>query len=148
MAGSVNKVILVGRLGKDPEMRFTPSGKAVTNFSMATSEYWSDAGGERQERTEWHKIVLWGKVAEVAAKLLSKGKLVYIEGRLQSRSWDADDGSKRYTTEIVANQMQILSDKGEGGSYSANEPPVYDRDGQRMPEDDGQPQGGFDGIPF
>lgn len=146
MAGSVNKVILVGRLGKDPEMRFTPSGKAVTNFSMATSEYWSDAGGERQERTEWHKIVLWGKVAEVAAKLLSKGKQVYVEGRLQTREWEDQSGGKRYTTEIVANQMQILSDKGEGAG--THEPPVYDRDGQRMPEDDGQPQGGFDGIPF
>ena len=146
MAGSVNKVILIGRLGKDPETRFTPSGKAVTNFSMATSEYWSDAGGERQERTEWHKIVLWGKVAEVAAKLLSKGKLVYVEGRLQTREWEDQSGGKRYTTEIIANQMQILSDKGEGGSYGTDEPPVYDKNGQRMPED--QPQGGFDDVPF
>ena len=146
MAGSVNKVILVGRLGKDPETRFTPSGKAVTNFSMATSESWKDAGGERQEKTEWHKVQIWGPLAEISAKYLSKGKLVYIEGRLQSRSWDADDGSKRYTTEIVANQMQILSDKGEGGG--THEPPVHDRAGRRMPEDDGQPQGGFDNIPF
>lgn len=146
MAGSVNKVILIGRLGKDPEMRFTSSGKAVTNFSMATSESWKDAAGERQEKTEWHRVQIWGPLAEIAAKYLSKGKQVYIEGRLQSRSWDAEDGSKRYTTEIVANQMTLLGDKGEGAG--THEPPVYDRDGQRMPEDDGQPQGGFDDIPF
>ena len=120
MAGSVNKVILVGRLGKDPETRFTPSGKAVTNFSMATSESWKDAGGERQERTEWHKIQMWGPLAETAAKLLSKGKLVYVEGRLQTRSWDDKDGSKRYTTEIIANQMQILSDKWDNSEKPNN----------------------------
>ena len=148
MAGSVNKVILIGRLGKDPEMRFTASGKAVTNFSMATSEYWNDASGERQEKTEWHRVVLWGKVAEAAAKLLSKGKQVYIEGRLQTREWEDQSGGKRYTTEIVGNQMQILSPMtpSEGGSYGANEPPVYDKNGQRMPED--QPQGGFEDMPF
>lgn len=144
MAGSVNKVILIGRLGKDPETRFTPSGKAVTNFSMATSESWKDAGGERQEKTDWHKVQIWGPLAEISAKYLSKGKLVYIEGRLQTRSWDDKDGSKRYSTEIVANQMQILSDKGEGGG--THEPPVYDKNGQRIPED--QPQGGFDDVPF
>ena len=121
MAGSVNKVILVGRLGKDPETRFTPSGKAVTNFSMATSESWKDAGGERQEKTEWHKVQIWGPLAEISAKYLSKGKLVYIEGRLQTREWEDQSGGKRYTTEIIANQMQILSDKGEGGG--TYEPP-------------------------
>ena len=146
MAGSVNKVILIGRLGKDPEMRFTPSGKAVTNFSMATSESWKDASGERQEKTEWHRVQMWGPLAEIAAKYLSKGKLVYVEGRLQTREWEDQSGGKRYTTEIIANQMQILSDKGEGGSYGANEPPVYDKNGQRIPED--QPQGGFDDVPF
>ena len=85
MAGSINKVILIGRLGKDPEMRFTPSGKAVTNFTLATNENWTDQSGERQERTEWHRIVTWGKLAENCAKLLSKGKQVYVEGRLQTR---------------------------------------------------------------
>ena len=146
MAGSVNKVIFIGRLGKDPEMRFTSSGKAVTNFSMATSESWKDASGERQEKTEWHRVQMWGPLAEIAAKYLSKGKLVYVEGRLQTREWEDQSGGKRYTTEIIANQMQILSDKGEGGSYGANEPPVYDKNGQRIPED--QPQGGFDDVPF
>jgi len=92
MAGSVNKVILIGRLGKDPEMRFTPGGRAVTNFTMATNEYWTDQNGERQERTEWHRIVTWGKLAENCAKLLGKGKQVYIEGRIQTRSWDDRDG--------------------------------------------------------
>jgi len=109
MAGSVNKAILIGRLGKDPEMRFTQNGRPVTNFSIATNENWTDQAGERQERTEWHRIVTWGKLAENCAKLLSKGKLVFIEGRLQTRSWDDRDGNKRYTTEIVANTMQILS---------------------------------------
>ena len=137
MAGSINKVILVGRLGKDPETRFTPSGKAVTNFSMATSESWKDASGERQEKTEWHRVQMWGPLAEIAAKYLSKRKQVYIEGRLQSRSWDADDGSKRYTTEIVANQMQILSDKGDGG----NDPGKPDSSDGTSPDD-------LDSIPF
>jgi len=109
MAGSVNKVILIGRLGKDPEMRFTQTGRAVTSFTMATSDYWMDQNSERQERTEWHRIVAWAKLAETCAKILSKGKLVYIEGRLQTRAWDDKDGNKRYTTEIIANAMQILS---------------------------------------
>ncbi len=144
MAGSINKVILIGRLGRDPEMRFTPSGKAVTNFTMATSEYWNDASGERQERTEWHRIVLWGKLAENAAKLLSKGKQVYVEGRLQTRSWDDRDGNKRYTTEIVGSQMQILSPAGgdqSGGGFGDPGP----SEGDFGPADD---QGGFDDIPF
>jgi single-strand DNA-binding protein len=115
MAGSVNKVILIGRLGKDPEMRFTPNGKAVTNFTMATSEIWSDQNGEKQERTEWHRVVTWGKLAENCAKLLAKGKQVYVEGRLQTRQWDDRDGNKRYTTEIIANQMQILSPMDSSG---------------------------------
>ena len=143
MAGSVNKVILIGRLGKDPEMRFTSSGRAVTNFSMATSESWKDAGGERQEKTEWHKVQMWGPLAETAAKLLSKGKLVYVEGRLQTRSWDDKDGSKRYTTEIVANQMTLLGDKGEGGDNSEkpNNPEKPESSGGLSPDD-------LDQIPF
>jgi len=119
MAGSINKVILIGRLGQDPTMRTTPAGKAVTNFTMATSENWTDQGGEKQEKTEWHRIVVWGKLAENCAKLLSKGKLAYIEGRLQTRQWDDRDGNKKYTTEIVANVMQILSpmDGQQGTDY-------------------------------
>ncbi|HPI93080.1 MAG TPA: single-stranded DNA-binding protein [Deltaproteobacteria bacterium] len=144
MAGSVNKVILIGRLGKDPEMRFTPGGRAVTNFTMATNEYWTDQNGERQERTEWHRIVTWGKLAENCAKLLGKGKQVYIEGRLQTRSWDDRDGNKRYTTEIVANAMQILGPMEGGGdrSVSGDEGGEYSA-GNGMP---GSPE--FDDVPF
>jgi single-strand DNA-binding protein len=137
MAGSLNKAILIGRLGKDPEMRFTPSGRAVTNFSMATSDYWMDQNNERQERTEWHRIVAWGKLAETCAKILSKGKLVYIEGRLQTRAWDDRDGNKRYTTEIVANAMQILSPMDNSESKDYNDTGVVSQE----PE-------GFDDIPF
>ncbi len=148
MAGSVNKVILIGRLGKDPEMRFTQNGKPVTNFSIATNEVWSDQAGGKQERTEWHRIITWGKLAENCAKLLSKGKLVYIEGRLQTRSWDDRDGNKRYTTEIVANRMQIMSPiEGAGaeagpGEEVAGEP--------YQGSDEGSPHSGeeFDDIPF
>lgn len=137
MAGSLNKVILIGRLGKDPEMRFTPSGRAVTNFTMATSDYWMDQNNERQERTEWHRIVTWSKLAETCAKILSKGKLVYIEGRLQTRAWDDRDGNKRYTTEIVANAMQILSPMDSPDSKE------YSDTGSA-----GQEPEGFDDIPF
>jgi len=142
MAGSINKVILIGRLGKDPEMRFTPSGKAVTNFTLATNENWTDQGGERQERTEWHRIVTWGKLAENCAKLLSKGKQVYVEGRLQTRSWDDRDGNKRYTTEIVANTMQILGPM-EGGGKGAADDGMDLGSSEAMP---GSPE--FDDVPF
>ncbi len=120
---SVNKVILVGRLGKDPEVRYTASGVAVTNFSLATSEFYKDRNGERQERTEWHNIVVWDRLAETCAKYLKKGKQVYIEGRLQTREYDDRDGNKRRTTEIVATQMQMLGRAGEeSGDVSA--PPI------------------------
>lgn len=110
---SVNKVILLGNLGADPEVRFTPSGQAVANFRMATTDSWTDrASGQRQERTEWHRIVVWGKLAELAGEYLSKGRQVYVEGRLQTRQWDDRDGQKRYTTEIVANAMQFLGGRG------------------------------------
>ena len=144
MSGSINKVILIGRLGKDPEMRFTPSGKAVTNFTMATNEVWSDQNGEKQERTEWHRIVTWGKLAENCAKLLSKGKQVYVEGRLQTRQWDDKDGNKRYTTEIVANQMQILSSLDSKGARmgGASDDPGYGAS-ESIPA---SPE--FDDIPF
>ena len=148
MAGSVNKVILIGRLGKDPEMRFTPNGKAVTNFTMATSEFWSDQGGERQERTEWHRIVTWGKLAENCAKLLAKGKQVYIEGRLQTRQWDDRDGNKRYTTEVVANTMQLLTPADNARGYSDNNNTQTDNGyGPGGNENTSDPQE-FDDIPF
>ncbi len=109
----VNKVILVGRLGRDPEMRYTAGGTPVCNFTMATDEVFRDKGGQTQKRTEWHRIVAWSKLAEQCSKLLGKGKLCYIEGRLQTREWNDRDGNKRTTTEIVARTMRILTPKGE-----------------------------------
>lgn len=105
---SVNKVIILGRLGQDPELKYTPSGAGVCNFSLATSENWTDKSGQKQERTEWHRIVVWGKLAELCHQYLSKGRQAYVEGRLQTRSWDDKDGNKRYTTEINASTVQFI----------------------------------------
>jgi single-strand DNA-binding protein len=110
---SINKVILVGNLGKDPELRYTPSGVAVATFSIATSERFKGKDGQQQERTEWHNIVVWRQLAEICGKYLHKGKQVYIEGKLQTRSYDDRDGNKRYVTEIVADQMQMLGRAGD-----------------------------------
>ena len=137
---SLNKVMLIGNLGKDPEVRFTASGQAVASFSLATSEKFKGKSGEMEERTEWHNITLWGKLAEIAGEYLSKGKTVYIEGRLQTRKWQDKSGNDRYTTDIVGDKMQMLSAKGErsggGDSSSAHkstaasyeEPPFQDDD--------------------
>ncbi len=111
----VNKVILIGNLGSDPEVKYTPDGTPVANFTLATSESWNNREGARQERTEWHRIVMWRKLAEIAGKYLRKGGRIYVEGRLQTRSWDDQSGQKRYVTEIVANEMQMLDGRGEGG---------------------------------
>ena len=120
MARGLNKVMLIGHLGKDPEMRFTQSGMAVANFTMATSEVWTDkTTNEKKERTEWHRIVAFGKLGEICGQYLAKGKQVYVEGRLQTRSWD-QDGVTRYTTEIVANDMQMLDSKGAGAGSGAS----------------------------
>ena len=116
---SVNKVILVGRLGRDPETRYTSGGQAVCNFTMATDESYRDRAGERQKRTEWHRIVLWGKLAEISQQYLKKGQLVYIEGRIQTRQWDDRDGNKRTTTEIVGNVMRMLTPRGEAPAAAA-----------------------------
>lgn len=122
MARSVNKVILIGNLGKDPELRYAPSGSAVASFSMATSEQWKDQEGNPQEKTSWHNIVVWGKLAEITAEYLKKGRKVYVEGRLQYRDYEGKDGNKRYVTEIVVNDLVMLGsprDGGEsGGSFS------------------------------
>jgi single-strand DNA-binding protein len=122
MAGSVNKVILIGRLGKDPEIKSIPSGQTVAKFTIATDERFTDKNGEKQERTEWHNIVAWAKLAEICGQFLRKGKLVYIEGRIRTDSWeDKETKQKRYRTEIVAENMQMLDRKGDeegGGSYS------------------------------
>lgn len=117
----INKVILIGRLGRDPEVRYTGSGSAVANFSLATDEVWTDKNGQRQSRTEWHRIVAWARLAEICGEYLKKGKLIYIEGRLQTREWDDRDGNKRYTTEIVANEMKML-DSGPGRASRGDEP--------------------------
>ena len=111
----VNRVILVGHLGGDPEMRYTSSGTPVTNFSLATNERWNNQDGERQERTEWHKIVTWSKLAEISNQYLTKGQLVFIEGRIQTREWDDRDGNKRRTTEIVASDMRMMSPRSSDG---------------------------------
>lgn len=108
MASGVNKVILIGRLGSDPEVRYTSNGGAVANFNMATNESWTDKQGQKQERTEWHKIVVWGKLGELCGQYLSKGRQAYVEGRLQTREWQDKEGNKRYTTEIVAQGVQFL----------------------------------------
>jgi len=122
MAG-VNKVILVGNLGADPEMRFTPGGMAVANFKLATSENFKDKEGNKQTKTEWHKVVAFNKLAEICGEYLSKGKQVYIEGKIQTRTWDDKDGNKKYTTEIVANSMQMLGSRGgeSGAAASASD---------------------------
>jgi len=115
---SLNKVMLIGNLGKDPEVRYTTSGQAVASFNLATSEKFKNKSGEWEERTEWHRVTLWGKLAEIAGEYLAKGKTVYIEGRLQTRKWTDRDGNDKYTTEIVGDKMQMLGGKGDGGSSS------------------------------
>ena len=116
MPKSVNKVILIGNLGKDPEVKYTPQGTAVAKFSLATNERYKDKAGEWQDRTEWHNIVCWQRLAEIAGEYLKKGRSVYIEGRLQTHSWDdKQSGQKKYMTEIVANDLVLLGGKGEGG---------------------------------
>jgi single-strand DNA-binding protein len=112
---SLNKVFLIGNLGADPEVRYTQSGQAVANFRIATTDVWNDKSGERQERTEWHRIVVWGKQAENCAEYLKKGRPVHVEGRLQTRQWDDKDGKKQYTTEIVADRVTFLGSGGGGG---------------------------------
>jgi single-strand DNA-binding protein len=116
---SVNKVILVGNLGRDPEVRYMPNGEAVCNFSIATTDSWKDKSGQRQERTEWHNIVMYRKLAEIAGEYLKKGRPVYVEGRLQTRKWQTKEGQDRYTTEIIADQMQMLGGRDSGGSNAS-----------------------------
>ncbi len=129
---AVNKVILLGRLGQDPELKHTPSGTAVCNFSMATSESWVDKQNQKQERTEWHRIVVWGKLAELCGQYLAKGRQAFVEGRLQTRSWDGQDGSKRYTTEVVATTVQFI------GSAPQNSQQQGQQQGQNQQQNNGQ----------
>ncbi|MCH8980768.1 single-stranded DNA-binding protein [candidate division KSB1 bacterium] len=147
--GSVNKVILIGNLGSDPELKYTPSGAAVTNFNVATNEVWNDKDGNKQERTEWHRVVLWRKLAEIAGEYLKKGSKVYLEGRLQTRSWEDKDGVKRYTTEVVADNMTMLDAKSEDGGSSSGvssaPPPSESPPGESPPAAD---SGAEDDLPF
>ena len=125
--GSVNKVILVGNLGRDAELRYTPGGAAVATLNLATTEVWNDKNQQRQEKTEWHRVVLWGKQAESLQEYLTKGKQIYVEGRLQTRQWDDKDGNKRYTTEIKADRVTLLGGGGGGGRGAS-----VDRGGSQM----------------
>jgi single-strand DNA-binding protein len=137
----VNKVILIGNLGRDPEVRTTPSGQPVANFTLATNRRWTDREGNKQEQTEWHRIVCWGRQAEVAGQYLTKGKQIYVEGRLQTRSWDdRNTGEKKYTTEIVCDNFQMLGGRGGGAREGG-----YDEPGEM-----GGAGGGIedDDIPF
>ncbi|HIE92683.1 MAG TPA: single-stranded DNA-binding protein, partial [Acidobacteria bacterium] len=113
--GTVNKVIIVGNLGRDAEIRYTPGGAAVSTLSLATTDVWNDKAGQRQEKTEWHRVVVWGKQAETLKDYLTKGRQIYVEGRLQTRQWDDKDGNKRYTTEIRSDRIVLLGGRGQGG---------------------------------
>jgi single-strand DNA-binding protein len=149
--GSVNKVILIGNLGQDPEVRYMPSGGAVANISIATSETWKDKNtGENQERTEWHRVVLFRRLAEIAGEYLRKGSKVYLEGRLQTRKYQDQQGQDRYITEIVADQMQMLDARSGGGDVPASRPAAPQQSRADVPAG---PESGFDGgfeddIPF
>jgi len=148
---SINKVILIGNLGKDPEMRFTPQGKPVTNFSIATTERWTDKSGQKQERTEWHNIVFWGRQAEVANQYLKKGSSCYVEGRLTTRSWEDKDKVKRYRTEIEGLALQLLGSAGGGGRGDYSQPPVDDYFDSRpdpVEQRASEPDIGGDDLPF
>jgi single-strand DNA-binding protein len=127
---SVNKVILIGNLGRDPETRYMPDGAAITNISVATTDVWKDKQGEKQEKTEWHRVAFFGKLAEIAGEYLKKGSQVYVEGRLQTRKWQDKEGQDKYTTEIVADRMQMLgSRQGMGGGGADRESAPPDREG-------------------
>lgn len=139
---SVNKVILIGNLGRDPEVRFTANGRAVARFSVATSEMWNDAEGTRQERTEWHNVVVWGKQAETCGQYLQKGRQVYIEGSIRNRQYDDKDGNKKYITEINAQRVQFLGGGGGGGGGARAGAP---RDAQSEPP---PPPADDEDIPF
>ena len=140
---SINKVILIGNLGRDPEVRYTQGGTAVANFTMATTDRWSDPSGERKERTEWHRIVVWGKQAEIAGEYLRKGRSVYVEGSLQTREWTDRDGNKRYTTEIKAQRFQMLGGRGDADrAPMGGDPPQHQ---VAEPADGGYDE---DDIPF
>ncbi len=141
MANGLNKAILIGNLGKDPEVRYTPSGLGVAKFNIATSETWTNKEGEKETRTEWHRIVAFGKLGEICGEYLSKGKQVYIEGRIQTSDWEDKDGIKRYTTEIIASQMLMLGSRDAGGPLRTEGPGFKESQDSpiKAPEDDDIP---------
>ena len=146
--GSVNKVILVGNLGRDAELRYTPGGAAVATLNLATTEVWNDKNQQRQEKTEWHRVVLWGKQAESLQEYLTKGKQIYVEGRLQTRQWDDKEGNKRYTTEIKADRITLLGGGGgRGGGGMERSAPSHGGGGSGMEEPPMEPITDDD-IPF
>ncbi|RZV33133.1 MAG: single-stranded DNA-binding protein [Chromatiales bacterium] len=156
MARGINKVIVVGNLGGDPETRYMPSGSAVTNMTVATNESWKDKQtGEQKERTEWHKVAMFGRLAEIAAEYLRKGSQVYIEGKLRTRKWQGQDGQDRYTTEIIADEMQMLGGRGGaggGGSFGGGSQGGSQQGGSQQGGGNAPPQPGpddfDDDIPF
>ncbi len=139
MAG-VNKVILIGNLGADPEIRYSPGGKAVATFRLATTETWTNKEGQKETITEWHRVVTFGKLAEICGEYLSKGRQVYIDGKIRTRSWDDKDGNKRYTTEIVANGMQMLGPKAAAGGAEQGK--------AEPPQDSAPPPSDMEDVPF
>lgn len=146
---SVNKVILIGNLGADPETRYLPSGDAVTNIRIATTETWKDKSGEKQEHTEWHRVAFFGRLAEIAGEYLKKGSPVYVEGRLQTRKWQDKDGQERYTTEIRADRMQLLGGRGGGTEPMSREPaPAAEGTGKGAAKKGGAFDEMDDDIPF
>ncbi len=150
MAGSVNKVILVGHLGKDPEVTYTPSGQAMAKFSLATNRRSKDKTGEWKDEADWHNIVAWGKTAEFCSQYITKGRLVYVEGRIQNRTWEDKEGKKRYATDIVANNVIALGGRGEGGAEPPLRAAAPARTTQSQEDDFGpaQPEITDDDIPF
>ena len=144
----LNKVILIGRLGRDPECRYLPNGDAVCNFSIATDESWKDKNGQRQTRTEWHAITMYRKLAEIAGQYLKKGSQVYLEGKIQSRKYTGKDGIERTAYEIVCSEMKMLGGKAEGSSESTNTAAPHDPPRHQAPAAPAQPVDDTDGIPF
>jgi single-strand DNA-binding protein len=147
---SVNKVILLGRLGQDPELKYTPGGSPVCNFSLATTESWTDKSGQKQEKTEWHRVVVWGKLAELCNQYLAKGRQAFLEGRLQTRSWDDKDGNKRYTTEILASTVQFIGGPSANTNQNAGVDTSYAQAPAATPEYQIASDASFaaDDIPF
>lgn len=150
MAKGINKVILIGNLGNDPDIRYTASGAAVANISLATAESWKDKEtGDKQERTEWHRIVFFGRLAEIVGEYLRKGSQIYVEGRLQTRKWQDKDGHDRYTTEIVANEMQMLGSRSSAGSTQFDQsPPPEKNDTENISQKNTASDDFDDDIPF